>query len=266
MPSIGLTWSGAIQDYRRNARNGAGFTGVDTRIQRYLRTRRRWDLPAEAIQEKFPDYTLREIEQERADCRALFKPIVGLHDHYNHHGGVGGGVRLEDGNTTDVNGEAQPTSDGVHRAREEKDPKAVSEYSRRVTRVGLLERLETKQYRRCFPHQARTNDDRPYPLPVAQRPELLPHVMFPADWRPTSGFVDERYPERVTGAVRPPPPMPIGQEVNARASLWNARRMPGSLNAEPINRVAPLTATEVAAVRELNAGTITPKRRRSAAA
>jgi hypothetical protein len=255
-----LYFMGAIKDFRTDERNGAGF-GL-SRIQRYLRVQGRWRHSAEQIQNDYPvwhqkhygkplrrSYTLRDIEEEKAATRMLFKPVVGLHDQYNHHAGTTGGPYFKDendGDAKDIDGKPKATSDGVRRQREEKSPESVSVHTRRATKVRWLESLKTEQFSKEWKRGR-------YALLRGWAPVEFP-VMWGRDRLPTgrarSGFVDDKdvrgFGEGLrcveSCAVRPPLPMPIEQEPNARASLWNmpaghkwmrgSAWMPGSLNVE----------------------------------
>jgi hypothetical protein len=137
---------------------------------------------------------------------------------------TGGPYFNDDGksDTTDINGKRKSSTDGVHRARDEKFPQAISQYTLSATHGRWLDALKTKQ------------DRRPYPLPVEQR--KLARVYFPImwgrhfskDWRPQTGWVDDTdYRGLGEGrrcvescAVRPPPPIPQGQ-APAVISYWN---------------------------------------------
>jgi hypothetical protein len=222
---------GAVLDFRREMRNGAGFTGTDTRIQRYLRTHRRFEYEAERIQKDFPDYTLVEIEEEKEIAHSLIKPTVGYLDQIAHvrSGDVSGGGEGSLGTTQEMFGAMR---DGARRQRGPLDPRCVSEYSRRATNLARL--LDTITIERAPP--------KGYTGPWAIFPcSNVPGRPLPKDWRPQSGVVDDtdirgfgegRSCVR-SGSLSLPFPIPPGQETNARASLWNARRMWGSLNTEP---------------------------------
>jgi hypothetical protein len=240
-------FSGAMSEFNREARNGAGFGS--SRIQRYLGTKRRWEHSAEQIGLDYPRWhlrcygeplsrcwTIRDIEKEKALCGRLISPAVSLADHYNHHGHLSGSVRLGDdaSDVTNINGKPQPTSDGVHRHRTEQFPDAVSDYTRRATSSrwllgelppGADHSLKTEQRRR------------PYLLKVAQRPKL--RLQFPIRWLgeppwPPYGVVDdtdvrglgEGASSVLSCAISPLLPIPRGQALDARDSSWNSNGLP----------------------------------------
>jgi hypothetical protein len=252
-------FDGALTDFRRERRNDAGFSS--SRIQEYLRTQRHWELSADRIKEEFPvwhlrtygteaarSYTARDIEEEKSATRMFFRPVVGLHEHYNHHGGLTGGVHFADpdaGDTKalDIDGKISRGSDGIRRQRAEKVVHSVSQHSRRVTKVDWLGALKTEQR------------DRIYPTPVADR--RPPEVCYPLMWghdasQLRTGWVDDKDWRGLgegASSIRSCAVVPLAElraaqpAYNAQwGSYWSERSLSRSLrDSRSLNR--PRTAT-----------------------
>jgi hypothetical protein len=251
---------GALADFSYQYRNKPALGGVESDIQRFLRTHPGID--AAGVQAKFSDFTKSEIEHEiQAYINLGIRPsgkarFAGFGDRYSETGcGDDDGDHDADGNfksggETNVD-HLYPDQDSAVsqwslQARQHsktdryfadgwwsvwnppplvKGPCPRCRYERRKVRAG---KLETNHY--CVWHpqvgwEREQEEDRLAPLlKVAER-----EPPSPDKWRPQSGYVDENdYRGLGEGlsslrscAVRPPPPMPTGQ-ADSHSSYWNA--------------------------------------------
>jgi hypothetical protein len=223
---------GALADFSYQYRNQPALGGLESDIQRFLRTHPGID--AEGVQAKFPALTKSEIEREiTAYINLGIRPsrkarMAGFGDRYSEAGSGD-----DDG---DYNADGKFKSSGETNA-DHLDPDSdfggpVSQWTRTSSHHDKRDRYFSDHWWSVWNPpppvgwERREQEDRLAPLlKVAEREPLK----ITSEWRPQSGYVDENdYRGLGEGlsslrscAVKPPPPMPTGQ-ASPHSSYWNA--------------------------------------------
>jgi hypothetical protein len=224
---------GALADAVYVHRNVPGLGGVESRIQRFLRTHPGLDV--EAIREKFPNLTDAEINREIADYVNLgIRPskksqLAGHGDSYSESG------TGDDDGDYDQNGNFK--SSGETKVDLDLPLLPISEWTRSASHHDKRDRYFSdgwwSKWNPPAPHTGshiswEREDREEWLAPLLKVAHQEPQK-FANDWRPQSGYVDENdYRGLGEGlsslrscAVKPPPKMPIGQD--EKNSFWNSK-------------------------------------------
>jgi hypothetical protein len=253
---------GALANAAYAYRNGPALGGMESNVQRFLRTHPGID--AEGVRQEFPDLTESEIEGEIVAYINLgIRPsgkarLAGFGDRYSETGtGDDDGDHDADG---DFKSGGETSVDDLDPVSDFGGP--VSKWSRGAAHHNKGDRYFSDHWWSVWTPpprigwERREQADRLAPLlKVADREPLN------ADqWRPQSGYVDEN-DFRGLGegrsslrscAVKPPPPMPAGQ-ASPLCSYWNAgygigRHLHKSINMVPDIADPPPSSFEAAIV------------------
>jgi hypothetical protein len=221
---------GALADAAYAYRNKPALGGMESDIQRFLRTHPGID--AEDVRQKFPDFSESEIEREIiAYINLGIRPsrkaqLAGFGERYSEIGTV------DDDGDHDQNGDFKGNGEtSVDNLDPDGDFDPVSQWSRRAGHHNKMDRY--------FPDSWWSVWNPPPPVGWERREqeELIAPLLKVAEreplkitdpWRPQSGCVDENdyrglgegLSSRRSYAVKPPPPMPAGQ-ASPLSSYWN---------------------------------------------